>query len=508
MVQTQFSSTIKRVRTDSGGEYRSLAPYFSQFGILHELSSPHTPQQNGRVEQKNRHVVEVGLTLLTHASMPLHFWPYAFSTVVYLINRLPSRTLSLHSPFQLLYHKSPSYTHVRIFGCQCFPFLRPYNRHKLELRSASCVFLGYSSQHKGYLCLNPSSGRIYVDRHVVFNELVFPFATLPPSIPSSSRPTPIINCLPFPRFPVSSIPPPSTSISSSPTQPTRTPSPLSISPECPSPSSTNFTLITVPLQVVLQDPREQHVPSTNVHPMVTRAKSGSLKPRLFYGVLSGTPVEPSSFTEASRDPLWIQAMDSEMSALRSQGTWTLIPPSPAYKVIGCKWVYRIKLHPDGSVSRYKARLVAKGYDQTPELDFHETFSPVIKPTTVRLVISLVVSLSWPIQQLDIQNAFLHGDLTETVYMQQPPGYVDAAAPSHVCKLSKSIYGLKQSPRAWFLKLSNALLAWDFLASKADHSMFLYKTGLVIIIVLVYVDDIIITGSCSSTIYRLINYLHT
>ncbi|XP_062103836.1 uncharacterized mitochondrial protein AtMg00820-like [Humulus lupulus] len=148
--------------------------------------------------------------------------------------------------------------------------------------------------------------------------------------------------------------------------------------------------------------------------MVTRAKAGIHKPRLFYSVVAGTPVEPSSFKEAFANPIWLRTMDHEFVALRSQHTWILVPLPPGAKVIGCKWVYRIKLNSDGSVDRYKARLVAKGFHQTPGLDFHETFSPVIKPTTIRLVLSLVVSSHWPIHQIDIQNAFLHGDLTETV----------------------------------------------------------------------------------------------
>uniref|UniRef100_A0A803NL56 Reverse transcriptase Ty1/copia-type domain-containing protein n=1 Tax=Cannabis sativa TaxID=3483 RepID=A0A803NL56_CANSA len=220
----------------------------------------------------------------------------------------------------------------------------------------------------------------------------------------------------------------------------------------------------------LQGPCALPIAHTNVHPMITRAKSGISKPRLFFSVAAGTPAKSSNFREASKDPKWLAAMDTEVVALKSQGTWILVPPPSGFKVIGCKWVYRIKLNADGSVERYKARLVAKGFHQTQGLDYHETFSPVVKLNSIRLVLSLAVSFNWIVKQLDIQNAFLHGDLTETVYMTQPEGFVDPDHPHHVCKLTKS----------------------DF----------------AVIVLLIYVADIIVAGSSSSAIADLLTYLNT
>ena len=140
-------------------------------------------------------------------------------------------------------------------------------------------------------------------------------------------------------------------------------------------------------------------------------------------------------------------MDTEFQALQKQQTWSLVPAPPNVNLVGCKWVYKLKLNSDGSISRYKARLVAKGFHQQAGIDFYETFSPVIKPATVRIVIAIAVSCNWSLRQLDVSNAFLHGYLKEDVFMQQPPGYVDSLHPSYVCKLHKSLYGLKQAPRA-------------------------------------------------------------
>ncbi|GAV81756.1 RVT_2 domain-containing protein, partial [Cephalotus follicularis] len=162
-------------------------------------------------------------------------------------------------------------------------------------------------------------------------------------------------------------------------------------------------------------------------------------------------------------------MNEEFNALLRNGTWVLTPPPIGRNIIGSKWVFKIKQHSDGSVERYKARLVAKGYSQEPGLDYADTFSPVVKPTTIRTVLALAVSSAWPIRQLDVHNAFLHGNIFEDLYMQQPPGFIHPQFPHHVCKLRKSLYGLKQAPRAWFERLSSFLLHCGFTGSKTDSS---------------------------------------
>jgi len=164
---------------------------------------------------------------------------------------------------------------------------------------------------------------------------------------------------------------------------------------------------------------------------------------------------------------WHTAMQEELRALHSNQTWLLVPPHPSMNAIGSRWVYKIKRHADGQVTRYKARLVARGFTQQEGIDYLETFSPMIKPTTVRLVLTIVVSYGWTIHQLDVHNAFLNGILQEKVYMAQPPGFVDPALPSHVCRLHKSLYGLKQAPRAWYNWLSEFLFSIGFQASNGD-----------------------------------------
>ena len=135
-------------------------------------------------------------------------------------------------------------------------------------------------------------------------------------------------------------------------------------------------------------------------------------------------------------------MQLEIDALRRNQTWILVPPTPNQNVLGNRQIFKIKKNADGSIQRYKARLVARGYNQEYGLDYRETFSPVVKPTTVRLILSLATQLSWPIQQLDVHNAFLYGDLQEEVYTTQPLGFINQKFPNYVCKLNKALYGLK------------------------------------------------------------------
>ena len=199
-------------------------------------------------------------------------------------------------------------------------------------------------------------------------------------------------------------------------------------------------------------------------------------------------------------------MDAEFSALMKNGTWSLVPRRPKMNVVGCCWVYKIKRKSDGTLERYKAWLVSKGYHQQQGIDFADTFSPVIKPTTIRLVLSHAISQGWTLQQIDIQNAFLHGKLSEVVYMSQPQGYIHPQYPNHVCRLHKALYGLKQALRAWYSRLSEKLITLGFKHSNTDTSLFIFRCNAITIFILIYVDDIIITGSSTSVIDSVIQSL--
>ncbi|KAJ9567550.1 hypothetical protein OSB04_003516 [Centaurea solstitialis] len=247
LAERQFSTKLKTVQTDWGGEFRNLSHFFSSIAIIHRLSCPHTREQNGVVERRHRHVVETGLTLMAQSHVPKRFWHFAFETAVYLINRMPSRTNSTISPFEHLFKHKPDFSFLRVFGCQCYPHLRPYNHNKMDLRSTSCIFLGYSTAHHGYRCFDPDTERIYIARHVRFNENSFPFSTpctdpspFPPNSPYvSSYPTPIPTThTTIPTF-------------SSPTSSSQSRIPLQTPfPHRPTPSQLPHTLVVPPLNLL------------------------------------------------------------------------------------------------------------------------------------------------------------------------------------------------------------------------------------------------------------------
>ena len=169
-------------------------------------------------------------------------------------------------------------------------------------------------------------------------------------------------------------------------------------------------------------------------------------------------------------------MVDEMAALHSIGNWDLVVLLFGKFPVGCHWVYTVKVSPDGPVVRLKARLVAKGYTQVYGSDYGDTFSPVAKIASVRLLLSMAAMCSWPPFQLDIKNAFLHGDLAEEVHMEQPPGFVAQGEFGLVCRLCRSLYGLKQSPRAWFGRFSFVVQEFSILRSTADHSVFYHHNS--------------------------------
>ncbi|WZZ66822.1 hypothetical protein YC2023_078192 [Brassica napus] len=538
LTENKFQTKIGTLFFDNGGEFIALRSFLSTTGISHLTTPPHTPKHNGLSERRHRHIVETGLALLHQAKIPNTFWSYAFSTAVYLINCMPTPVISLNSPYHLLFKTEPNYLKLKIFGCLCFPWLRPYRSHKLETRSTQCVFLGYSLTQSAYLCFDPTSKRLYVSRHVRFVENIFPFLSLINS--SSSPPTPIQSWFPPVTVVPTSTPPPSAPQSPQPTSSDPSPLPPSSSsptpaqtetpssplnsaqetqtvtnqntqaqPSLPNPETTNLNTqaqvdVSNPnptnpaqLQTSLDSIPQTHNPQSsptildqtspsppqtttqpNQHPMATRAKRGISKPNSKYAYAANLTQShhfiPTTIAQALADPNWRQAVIDEFNSIVKNGTFSLVPPSPNQNPVSCRWIFTIKFNPDGSVRRYKARLVARGYTQLPGIDYTKTFSPVIKSTTIRLVLDIAVSRSWPIKQLDVNNAFLQGTLSKEVYTVQPPGFVDADHPHHVCRLHKALYGLKQAPRAWYQELSNFLTQSGFINSLADTSLFILK----------------------------------
>jgi hypothetical protein len=241
--------------------------------------------------------------------------------------------------------------------------------------------------------------------------------------------------------------------------------------------------------------------------MVTRRAAGVLRPvdrLILVADTTTTPLDaspvPSSVRTALTDPHWRRAME-EYATLLSNHTWDLVPCPPGTNVVTGKWLFRNKLTSDGSLDSYKARWVLRGFTQRPRVNYDETFSPVVKFATVRAVLSLALSRNWAIHQLDVKNAFLHDTLTETVYCSQPTGFVDEARPDLVCRLNRSLYSLKQAPRAWYSRFASYLASISFVEAKSDTSLFIYRRGDDTVFLLLYVDNIVLTTSTADLLQR-------
>ncbi|WKA12723.1 hypothetical protein VitviT2T_030082 [Vitis vinifera] len=366
--------------------------------------------------------------MLHKASLPLKYWSHVFLVVAYLINRLPIPVLKHQTPFESLFQQLPNYDKLQAFGCLCFPWLRPYPDHKLDIRSKPCVFIGYSNTHNANKCLDLSSNRVYISRHVQFIEHQFPLASntsptdldqvvstwsscspalaaiqpfffcgshsfriFPHQGPSSTTTRPNRELLSS-RSPASSSPPTTTSASLSVCDATPRYDLSSSSLPLSSNSSPSLSL-SPPTQTQGSNP-----PLEPSHRIVTRSQNNIHCPKQFPGFKTSFHVtkhplpvslKPTTPSQALQDPNWCVAMDDEFAALAHNR-----------------------------------------FHQRPGVDYHDTFNLVVKPTTIRVVLSIALSNGWPISQLDVNNAFLHGNLIEDVYMAQPLGYVDQDNPTH------------------------------------------------------------------------------
>ncbi|KAK4400568.1 Retrovirus-related Pol polyprotein from transposon RE2 [Sesamum angolense] len=324
--------------------------------------------------------------LLFQSSLPTKFWGESVLTATYLINRLPTPLLHWKSPFEVLHQKPPDYTHLKVFGCLCYASNNSPHKGKFDQRASKCVFLRYSSYKKAYRVMDLDTNTMFDSRDVMFHEITYPFQSTPQKqILSHFRYQLLILIL---IESPTSTPTPTDSLNSSPTVPV----------------------------------------SPNIYPSASSSScipdSFSLAHICFVSQCSSMQ-EPKTYLQANKDARWVAAMQEELQALDRNGTWELTSLPPTKRAIGSWWVFKLKIHPDGSIARYKARLVAKGYNQTEGVDYFDSFSSVAKSVTVRILMSIAAAKSWPLFQLDINNAFLHGHLDEEVYMDPLEGYTTA-----------------------------------------------------------------------------------
>ncbi|KAL0641354.1 hypothetical protein Bca4012_102580 [Brassica carinata] len=551
-VTNHYNATVKVLRSDNGGEYTSHAfkNHLAKHGIVHQTSCPYTPQQNGVAERKNRHLMEVARSMMYHANVPKRFWGDAVQTACYLINRIPTKVLKNLSPFEVLNKSKPYIDHLRVFGCLCYVWVPGEQRNKLEAKSTKAMLIGYSVTQKGYKCYDPATRRVLVSRDVKFIETkgyyeeknwedLEDLSQEPRNMAENLR-----NILERLGVNMSQ---------DKVREPERT-TPLDHEGGNESESGVqeqhqgdsghhdqevteeveNVPQVRVDEQGEVHDHEEVSETETEVQAEVqaedqvqalrrsTRIKrdaSNWVNTRVYYNAqavehpsqavcsFAEYPEEhmvfmcnldeneiPRSYEEAMKHKGWRDSVGDERDAMIRNDTWYESELPKGKKAVSSRWIFTIKYLANGEIDRRKTRLVARGFTQTYGEDYIDTFAPVAKLHTIRIVLSIATNLEWDLWQMDVKNAFLQGELEDEVYMHPPPGLEHLVKPGNVLRLKKAIYGLKQSPRAWYRKLSTTLNGRGFRKSELDHTLFTLTGPSGIIVILVYVDDLIITGS--------------
>ncbi|KAM1309376.1 hypothetical protein ACFX2H_006077 [Malus domestica] len=387
-------------------------------------------------------------SMMSSANLPVSFWGYALYTAAYLLNRIPSKSVS-QTPYEIWHGKSTNLNHIRIWGCPAY--VKRLEADKLEARSIKCYFVGYSKQTLGYEFYNPDDKKVFVARTAMFLEDEF-----------------VLN------------------------------------------GSSEKTIELKEINEINDEPQTSTQQDDNPvpEPLAPRRSERVNKPPKRYGLdndfdelyLLGdneTKEDPTDYTEAMSDidsKRWQEAMKSEMDSMYQNQVWTLVDPPEGIVPVGNKWVFKRKIGVDGNVETYKARLVAKGYRQREGIDYEETFSHVAMIKSIRILLAIAAYHDYEIWQMDVKTAFLNGYLEEELYMTQPEGFVSKFEKPKVCKLQRSIYGLKQASRSWNIRFDTEIKTFGFAQNEDDNCVYQKVVGEAVVFLVLYVDDILLFGN--------------
>ena len=515
LVENQLDKRIKALRTDRGREYLSdeFKALCDEKGIEHQLSIPRTPQQNGVAERRNRTLLDMVRSMMAQANLPISFWGDALQTAAYVLNRVPSKSVT-STPYELWTGRKPDLSLLRPWGCTAFVHDTSSKYGKLGPRGKKSIFVRYSDVSKGYVFVGEQDNGLtteFESRDVTFIENEFPklgnigqeiifYETQEEetsgSLHSSGR---IFEKEETENVRSSSltdanVPDPESSGRIDP----YSSGSMDLDPSRTIPNYDEYQ------RYVYQDSEPRKSTRKKAVPQRFRESDSS---QAFLLDLSDD--EPKNVKEALSCPAkdkWIKAMEEEMASMSANQVWTLVDLPKGRKTIGNKWILKVKRKADGSIERYKARLVAKGYTQQEGIDYEETFSPVVRFTSIRLVLAIVTNLDLELHQMDVKTAFLNGELNEEIYMDQPVGFIEQGSEHKVCRLLKSIYGLKQSSRQWYIRFHNAIISYGFTMIYEDHCVYTKRSGNKFVILTLYVDDILIAGKDISYVNQIKNWL--
>ncbi|PPR84446.1 hypothetical protein GOBAR_AA36262 [Gossypium barbadense] len=485
LIENQTGKKIKRFRTDNGLEFCSGE--FNEFckneGIVRHRTVRRTPQQNGVAERMNRTLLERARCMRSNAGLGEEFWAEAVNTACYLVNRSPSTAIELKTPEEVWSGSPADYSGLRVFGCPAYAHV---NEGKLKPRAKKCIFLGYGQGVKGYRlwCPDPVSSKFIISRDVTFDESSMLRSTTNSREKEESD-----------RMGDHGVE-------------------KQVECQVDAPIPTEGTSVQDD-QVEVQDSDEDESPQEKPYSIATGRTKRQIKPNPRYAnlvsfalsVAESIGIEPSSYNEAvtcDESAQWAIAMSEEIESLHKNHTWELVKPPSNQKIVGCKWVFKKKEGILGvEATRFKARLVAKGFTQKEGIDYNEVFSPVVKHSSIRVLLAMVAKSDLELEQLDVKTAFLHGELEETIYMRQPEGFTVPGKEDHVCLLKKSLYGLKQSPRQWYKRFDSFMIQHGY--TRCDYDACVYHRKLSDgshIYLLLYVDDMLIASKNMSEINKL------
>jgi Reverse transcriptase (RNA-dependent DNA polymerase)/gag-polypeptide of LTR copia-type/Integrase core domain/GAG-pre-integrase domain len=461
---------IRTIRSDDGGEYlsRAFKDHLTEHGITHQLTVPYTPQQNGIAERLNRTLLNSTRSMLKHMNCDKIFWAEAVTTACYIKNRVTTTGLPNNTtPHEIWIGKKPDVGHLRVFGSKCWYTIPKENIKNLDDRTSEAIMIGYPKHTKGYKLWDVNTQNVVISRDVLFEEVKYSteFCQLEDKMDHNIHED--------------------------------TPSTKSIdSKKIDDIENDNDPeLDDVPV-ISSKDAAESMEPSVDNIPGVRRSTRIRNAPGPWWAntAFIATNTEPKTFRQAiTGDDAahWKSAMSAEYHSLMKHNTWNLVPRPQNRNIVSCKWIFKTKqVETDsGEIEvKYKARLVAKGYSQVHGVDYEETYAPVVKFTSVRILLAIVALLDLELHQMDVVTAFLNGDLNEEIFMEQPEGF-GAEDSSKVCKLAKSLYGLKQAPRQWHAKIDGFLVeVLGFSRNMSDECVYVQIQGGIIAIIALYVDD--------------------
>ena len=398
-------------------------------------------------------------SMLSYSSLPISFWGLALETAVYLLNLVPSKSVP-KTPIELWSGRKPSLRHVRIWGSPAH-VLKP-KADKMDSRSEVCMFVGYPKGTRGGLFYSPQDRKVIVSTH---------FTSLEEDYMNNFKPK------------------------------------SKVILEELSGDQVDAQLSTpVTEQEEQQQPDDQHRINPEQPSLLEPRRSGRVTrlPARYmllgetYTAISDEHVQdPTSYNEALIDrdvEFWKKAMNQEMESMYSNKVWELVEAPNGVKPIGCKWIYKRKRGVDGRVETFKARLVAKGFTQKEGIDYEETFSPVAMLKSIRILLSIAAVLDYEIWQMDVKTAFLNGHLEENIYMQQPDGFIQKGQEHMVCKLQRSIYGLKQASRSWNIRFDQAIKSLGFIQNIDEPCVYKKIQGKFVAFLVLCVDNILLIGN--------------